>query len=62
MKKTNKEIDKLKKKLEESYEKLEDNKILKEYYAGGVQIEEDILNIIKTYERQILLLMLFEEM
>lgn len=47
--------------LEKLYEELKDNELLKKYYLGATEFEKDILNLIKTYERQLKLIELLEE-
>lgn len=56
-----KEIEQLKKELQELEADLADNQLLKRYYSGADDLEQDTKNLIKAHERQVKLIKLLDE-
>ena len=56
-----KELAQLKKELPDLEAELADNQLLKRYYSGADDLEQDTKNLIKAHERQVKLIKLLDE-
>lgn len=56
-----KEIEQLKKELQELEADLADNELLKRYYSGANDLEQDTRSLIKAHERQVRLIKLLDQ-